>query len=208
MTRLSDQTWRQVCHFPATKPRKRLIEVEGELEKDYCYHLEFSTDVVGYEPQPESISYILDGETRTYTPDFSVLYSDKTIHLVEIKFEEFVTEDVIRVLDAVAEKVAVQGIKVRLVTEKDIRKEPRYSNITDLFHAKSIEVIDQSIVSKIIQYLQSSSTASISELINTLGFVEGLGLFHKLLCEGVIVTDFDKYFIDLNCPVWLSDKYV
>ncbi|WP_107504037.1 TnsA endonuclease N-terminal domain-containing protein [Metapseudomonas resinovorans] len=71
-----------VC-FPSRKNACQVI-CESLLEADYCLHLEYAEEVVAYFAQPETMSFLVDGKTVTYTPDFLVETADRTYY-TEVK---------------------------------------------------------------------------------------------------------------------------
>lgn len=205
--KLKDQVWRHVCHFPATKSTDGLIDVEGELERDYCYVLEFDKQVVFYEPQPASIPYFYNGKERHYTADFRVVYENKVVEYVEVKYREFLTEKVRHQLDAIKEVLEARGLSHETVTEEEIRREPYYSNIKSLYHSNLVDVSNETLHSIKSFIASNKSPATIEELLDIAKPDAGIGVIHRLLYDGTLKTDLKKYFLELSCPIWM-DNYV
>lgn len=61
------------------------IEYESGLEYKFCLYLEGVNRVIGYIQQPLKISYLVNGKTFSYCPDFLILLEDHSCVLVEIK---------------------------------------------------------------------------------------------------------------------------
>ncbi|WP_315905288.1 TnsA endonuclease N-terminal domain-containing protein [Vibrio fluvialis] len=58
---------------------------ESSLERDCCYHLEYSKDVLSFQSQPEGFYYSSGHKRYSYTPDFLVRNQDDSEYFVEVK---------------------------------------------------------------------------------------------------------------------------
>ncbi|MCK5920164.1 MAG: TnsA endonuclease N-terminal domain-containing protein, partial [Methylococcales bacterium] len=111
-----------------------MVLVESMLEKDYCFHLEESPDVLRYYPQPKT--YQLNSErlkNRSYTPDFEIHFRDGGKSFVEVK-KDFSNLDEIYLhkLDVAEKEMMMDGYHFFRVDEVAIRTEPLLSNLKRL----------------------------------------------------------------------------
>ena len=108
-------------------------QYESTLESDYLTLLRFDPEVVSYRTQPCRISFRLNGEDRSYTPDVLVEYQSnspgfraKPPELVEVKPSRLVESADAALLarfDAAREYAASSGWNFVIVTEDDIPPE-------------------------------------------------------------------------------------
>ena len=112
-------------YFPSKK-MQRMVAWESQLERDALLLLELSPGVVSYQEQPEQLSY-WDGEViRSYVPDFWVLLQDEHSLFIEIKpLSELLRPTVREKYTQIAQQLQAQGRDYRLLTEQEIRHEPR-----------------------------------------------------------------------------------
>jgi hypothetical protein len=114
--------------FPSIK-NGRMVWWESQIERDYLYLLEIDPDVVSYEEQPLKIRYYLDGEPHLYTPDLRVIRRDKQ-QIVEVKDKKAaVREEYVELFRRVAPICQDQGYEFVVVTDQDIRIQPKLDNI-------------------------------------------------------------------------------
>lgn len=60
---------KNVYKFASSKNRG-VILCESSLERDCCYHLEYSKDVISFQSQPEGFYYSSGNKRCLYTPGF------------------------------------------------------------------------------------------------------------------------------------------
>jgi len=113
--------------FPSWK-MKRMMQWESTLERDAFYLLDANPNVIEFHEQPAKISYTLGGEDHCHYPDIFV----KTSHdssFIEVKeskdaADELVTERT----EFLSFQLPVRGFSYGVLTEDEIRQEPRLSN--------------------------------------------------------------------------------
>jgi TnsA endonuclease N terminal len=107
-----------------------VIWFESLLERDFLCLLEYDFfDVKFFKSQPCRIHYRSDGKKRRYTPDFLVIRNSKR-QIIEVKPEEKALEQKNRALYRIAAQTcAKEGYEFRVVTDVEIRVEPRLDNI-------------------------------------------------------------------------------
>ena len=109
------------------------LRYESRLERDLCFRLESIPEVTSYRPQPFRLPLALDNKLRVTTPDFEVFYIDHTRELIEVKYASVASRDDFRKrADAVRNSAHHRGYTYRVVTEREIRRQPQLSNAKTL----------------------------------------------------------------------------
>lgn len=120
--------------FPSRKTG-RMVHHEGLLEADAIYHFESSPLVLAYTEQPETIHYPDGHRLRRYTPDFELSLADGTSVLVEIKPAELVAKaETKHKLERVTEHFTRIGRVFVVLTDRQLRVEPRLGNLRWIYH--------------------------------------------------------------------------
>jgi hypothetical protein len=93
--------------------------------------------VVGYQEQPCVIHYYdASGEVRDYVPDLRLDLDDGSQIFIEVKpTSQLAKPEVNAKLTAIAQTLAERGVRFRILTEKDIRREPLFGNLQRLHEA-------------------------------------------------------------------------
>jgi hypothetical protein len=118
--------------FPSIKMRAS-VWWESPLERDYIFLLEIDPFVTRFREQPFRIYYQLGTTSHHYTPDFLVARGIRT-QIVEVKTkEEAETEQNLRIFRAVALVCGQSGYEFVVVTDADIRVQPRLQNVQVLW---------------------------------------------------------------------------
>lgn len=124
---------KHITHFPSEKNRTTIV-CESELEADFCIWLEYDAEVVAYAAQPGTFAFAVTGTATHYTPDFEVTYSTGEIKYFEVKPDHVLQNTLyltkMNVFRALAEQ---EGYGFRLVTERDIRIQPKLHNLQNLY---------------------------------------------------------------------------
>jgi hypothetical protein len=120
--------------FPSRK-NGRMVHHEGLLELDAIYLFESSPNIVRYREQPITLHYPDGAKLRRYTPDFELVFSTGEIVLVEIKpVSSIQHQEVQHKLDCIAEYMRRSEIAFIVLTDKELRQEPRLSNLRWIYH--------------------------------------------------------------------------
>lgn len=125
---ITRRTARVIGLFSSVK-MERQVAWESQLEFDHLRLMEVDNAVVAFHAQPEECPYVHQGKPRRYYPDLRVELADGSVRMVEVKYkadadapenkERFV---IIKAL------YAERGISFEVVTELDIRRQPRLAN--------------------------------------------------------------------------------
>lgn len=118
-----------ICKFPSLK-MNAIVWCESKLERDFVYLLEFDrVDVLAFYAQACRFYYRLCGKKRIYTADFYVVRRDKK-QVIEVKPEAKAREPEKREIFCIAAAACErQGLEFRVVTDAEIRSEPRLENV-------------------------------------------------------------------------------
>lgn len=119
--------------FPSRKTG-RMVHFEGLLERDAIYLFEASPLIESYGEQPATLHYPDGGRLRRYTPDFVLDLKNGDQILVEIKpVRSLEQADVRHKLAQVREFLQQQGQAFLVLTDAEIRQQPRLDNLKWLY---------------------------------------------------------------------------
>ena len=125
-------------YFPSLK-MKRMVAWESLLERDMILLMEFSQGIVQFREQPELVLYDDGDVQRRYFPDFEITTSAHVLEHIEVKSEAQLRRPVIeQKLSLVANNYAQRGLKYRVLSDRDIRREPLLGNLKLLAHARRL----------------------------------------------------------------------
>jgi len=119
-------------YFPSRK-MKEMIGWESILERNAIYLFEFSPGVVSYRGQPELVYYADGTEFRKYYPDFEITTTGGISVHIEVKPSSKLLQK--RYADkyrAIAAHYQSLGRHYQILTEKEIQREPLFSNLKKL----------------------------------------------------------------------------
>lgn len=175
-----------------------MVEWESLLERDAILHFEFSNGVVDYQEQPEIIYYEQDGETRKYYPDFSlVLKNDKQLH-VEVKPKaKLETPKLQERFNAIAKRYQNHSAQFRILTEDDLRQEPRLSNFKMIASVTHFPLAEEVVADLKAQLCHLSPETSFNDLVGKIGLRSGLWL----IAQRILHCDLN---LDLRSPLNLT----
>jgi hypothetical protein len=196
---------RYIGKFPSFR-LNRTIWFESLLERDFLYLLEYDhLDVEYFESQPCRIHYRREGRKRRYTPDFLVVRKGGR-QIVEVKPEEKALEERNREIFRIAAAAcARQGYEFRVVTDAEIRIEPRLENVKILLRYQRTEVLPQhQILSD--EFFAGRREATLGEFMDffaSKGF--GKQIVYSLIRWGVVRINLDET-IRLGSRVFLPGE--
>ncbi len=187
--------------FPSVK-LGRMVEWDSQIERDYLYYLEFDDDVIEYSEQPIKFKYTLNHRYRDYYPDFEIRrMSTSRLKYVEIKKESKLKNDEIRIkYSAIASAMAEAGHDFELVTEKSLRVEPRYSNLT-LLNKYYREEADPVLVAKVKKDVKAFHLSPL-----TLGDLTSFEYLNKRDCYVLIANRVFSFDLDTKLDDNISLK--
>lgn len=174
--------------FPSSKAC-RMISFEELLERDALYLFEFSPQIKDIHQQPFKFFYPCAGRVRRYTPDFELGLVNGDHLIVEIKPSKVLAKPAIaEKISAVRAAMTQQGRRFMVLTEKEIRLEPRLENLKVLYSLlRFAPSADQrQLLQKLrIQYGQGA-LLQMKDLIESFGRMTDV---LQLLAHGLVATD-------------------
>lgn len=182
----------------ASKKNKTIVKWESQLERDFLYHLEFDDTVLSYRSQALKLSFHHDGKMRYHYPDIEVTRNDHRIDYYEVKpFDKTDTEEFQNKSKAITTRLAQLGYRYYVVTDRDIRVEPRLSNLKILHRYIDVD-INQQIETTILEILEKNMYLyELNHLIGNNGLY--LSVCYALMAKG-------KIKFDINSPISLDMK--
>lgn len=119
-------------YFPSLK-MKAMIGWESILECDAIHHFEFSPGVVSYRGQPELVFYPDGTVFRKYYPDFEITTTGGiTVHIEVKPSSKLLPKKYADKYRAIAAHYRSLGRHFQILTEKEIQREPLFSNLKKL----------------------------------------------------------------------------
>lgn len=116
-------------YFPSTK-LGRMVAWESPLERDAILLFEYSPGVVSYEEQPELILYPDGDEVRRYFPDFEITTASGIKLHIEVKNSRKLSiPKTAAKYRTIAAHYQSEGRHYRILTDREIRQEPLFSNL-------------------------------------------------------------------------------
>lgn len=130
-------------YFPSKK-LGRMVAWESPLERDAILLFEYSPGVASYEEQPELILYPDGDEVRRYFPDFEITTTSGIKLHIEVKNSRKLSiPKTAAKYRTIAAHYQSEGRHYRILTEREIRREPLFSNLKRLIqYHHSGELLD------------------------------------------------------------------
>ncbi|WLA69179.1 TnsA endonuclease N-terminal domain-containing protein [Bradyrhizobium diazoefficiens] len=118
-----------------TRLNGKLVSGDSLLELDALYVIDYDGDFIDVVAQPFTMEIEVRGRTRRWTPDFLIKREDRQDDLVEVKILSWIYHKdpakaalALTRLDALKTACAQRGYSFVLLTEDEIRVEPRLYN--------------------------------------------------------------------------------
>lgn len=194
-------THRVVGRSPSLKSN-RVVHWESQLERDMIRLLEFDPAVLSYREQPEPLMYYEGGRKRKYTPDF-IAEMISGVTMFEVKPSDQANTSPLRErLLAFKKKYAEQGISYLVMTDREIRKEPRLSNVIKLLRYQR-EVV--SAENRAIIFDAVSSGAQTLGGLQLYVHKQGVHIsqIYALISQGNLAIDLNQPINDPDAPIYL-----
>lgn len=186
--------------FPSLKLR-RMVQYESLLERDAILLLEYNPLVLGYQEQP-SVEIYYDGDqvARRYVPDFRVDLVGGGRLLIEVKASTHVQRRRVKAkLQAIALRFKETGQAFRLLTEAEIRRQPRFDNLQMLHDANKARSLEDDLHALSVAF-EGSGLRSFGELAAVAG---GQGPVLRQIASGQLRADLDQSLQPCT-PVWTA----
>jgi hypothetical protein len=183
-----------ICRFPSVKGDVPVVLTEGTVEKDFCYYLELDPLVKLYQCQPLGYYYYLNGEKRSYTPDFEVDIDGGVNTYYEVKELEYLNDDEDFEIEFEAKKkqAEILGKQLILVCDDFIRQQPKLTNIRRVYGAKRRGRPSDEFVNSVVKIIDEHEPITAEELMVQLDML--IGQIYQLIYYKVVLADFDNTF--------------
>lgn len=198
---LKNMKGKTICRFPSRKPSPHTIYTEGDLERDYCYHLEANDEVLEYESQPKGFFYWVGLDRHIYTPDFLVHYKNSQSKYFEIKQEQYLDDDFWNVFPVIQKQSLLEGIELELVTDTFIYQEPFYNNLKHLHRARQNGYCSEDFKRIAVFALSNVPELTIRELLEYAELPDAIGMVYKLIQQKILVADIDNEALGPDCLI-------
>jgi hypothetical protein len=130
-----------------SRKSERTLHWESQIERDFCYHLEFDPVVFRFREQPITVELPNCGFGRRYTPDFYVERREGRF-IYEVKpAKQVQSGELDELFEAARDFFSEHGIHYEVVTEVDLREQPFLHNIKLLLKYSGIRLLDQTVAS-------------------------------------------------------------
>lgn len=184
-------TLKNIGKFPSLK-NKKSIWFESHIERDFIYLIEFDEDVIKYREQPFKIQYFLNGKQHYYTPDFLVKRKKKK-QIIEIKPQSKIEKvEFIHFSKHMNKLLAEEGYEYLIITDLDIRLQPRLSNIKFLWRYSRIPIstAHQILVQRIFAKSSNISFSKLSSIFSQ--SKQQREIIFTLIFHQYLLIDIDK----------------
>jgi hypothetical protein len=188
-----------VGDVPMTRLNGKLVSGESLLEIDALFLLDYDGGFDDVIAQPFTVEIEVRGRVRHWTPDFLVVRKDRQNELIEVKHLSWLYHSdpakaaLARArLDALESTCFRRGVSFILLTEDEIRVEPRLYNAHMAHRHSSALAPPSSIIIALSALAAAPATLTIKEfahLIAPLHPIHGLGLAVRLERLGHIRID-------------------
>lgn len=182
-------------YFPSRK-MGRMIEWESLLERDAILLLEFSSAVVRYREQPTNVDFYMDGGLRRYIPDFEAEMTNEAIIHIEVKpASKLAKPEIAHRYWAIAKHYEKGNISFQILTEKELRTEPRLGNLKLLaYHQPKLD--DESSLPDAMLKLGMFPAQTIAGVAAVLG---GINKVYMLLAANLLSCNLDETITPETC---------
>lgn len=177
--------------YVPSKKMRRMIAVESTLERDFVILLDADTAVDAYTEQPTTIEYIVDGKQHSYTPDFAVSRGGN-LTFIEIKPEaKALRPENIRKFIAIRAAFAERNYHFIVLTEMDIRRQPRLRNAELLHRLGRVGLPDEEL-DTIVSELGRTGNTTVETLADRLGRPNAIASVYGAIAAGRLTMDMSQ----------------
>ncbi|SOC20426.1 TnsA endonuclease N-terminal domain-containing protein [Thalassospira xiamenensis] len=194
---------RVVGHFYSHKNGKHL-QWESQLERDCMRVLDILPDVEGFSEQPFALPYDFNGVEKTYYPDLLVTKAEAET-VIEVKpYAKSIIPEAVERFRHIECALHELGVSFEVWTEKEIRREPRWSNVI-LLMATCRRPRDMLSYDDLKAIFASEASLTVGELSLRLKSREARGQALSFVSAGFLGVDLELP-IKQDSQVWLLDR--
>ncbi|WP_165398990.1 TnsA endonuclease N-terminal domain-containing protein [Shewanella maritima] len=191
--------------FASIKNRATLT-LESTLEFNACFHFEFSKSIEFFEAQPVGFHYQYYGKSFPYTPDFLVSSTLGRQIYYEIKYSnEASVPEVMHRFKRKQRSCSELGMELRLLTERQLHKEPRLNNLK-LLHRYSGDSKCNTQIEWLLSLIREFGVVTVRDLLEQSKLT--CGRLNKLVLigasQGLIQFDLDAIPFGLGTELFIA----
>lgn len=187
-------------NFPSRKMNE-MIGWESPIEAAAIRLFEFNVGVAAFYAQPSIESYHdASGTARQFVPDFRIDWQHGDYLLVEVKSDDDAAyPPTKKLLGLKAMAMQLQGKKYRVITEKEIKHQPRFENLELLERHAKLTFLTQT--KELIARLDRQRTFKVRELAQQLG---GMEVVFLAIADNALRTNLNEP-LNAESLVWHPD---
>ncbi|WP_400768738.1 TnsA endonuclease N-terminal domain-containing protein [Methylosinus sporium] len=166
---------------------------EARAERDHFFVCDADTDVASYMAQPHRLE--IDVGTKNpliYLPDVTITRADGSVEVVEIKRAcEVLKKEYLEKLGLAEEVYAGLGWGFRILTDVEIRREPRFRNARRICaHQPAVVTTQQTL--DVLAHIGEHGFGTMGDLARLLGDgADGWACLHALVVQRLLHVDLD-----------------
>lgn len=173
-----------------SRKMKRTLWARSDLEFDMFLLCELDTTVEAFIEQPVRVRYSLDGRTRWHTPDLFMLHGGIGEFVAVAAEADAALPDKERRWPAIGATVAASGFGYRVLTERHIRRQPRFTTLRALFADRHASLPDEATRRQLDAALPRDAPTMVSGILARLPHLT-VKQIHALIVRGYLATDLD-----------------
>jgi hypothetical protein len=170
------------------------VEAESGLEADAYRAFALDPTIVSYQVQPITIEYDDGARVVSTFPDLELRHADGAYEIVQIKSHATYLKHLDKNPRFRAEESILRhfGWRYRVLTEREIRKEPNHANTRLLWHYLPRQVAE-ALKTFVLGTVRSARSVKVGELVNAaIGSSIHEADIYALIAQGVLRTDPSK----------------
>lgn len=181
-------TGRVVGRYPSFK-NNRMISWESQLEHKACVLFEFSSAVLAYREQPETIRFCHQDKWCRYTPDFCIETFGGRLTYIEVKPEKYLADATFLTrLQDISNVLAARQIGFGVITDRELTNTKLQLNLKILRQPLRSQ-LSTSTVRIATEYLAKHEDVIVGDLAEVLG---DINLVYSLIAQQYLKTDLNK----------------
>lgn len=165
----------------------RMMQWESTLERDAFFLLDADPSVISFHEQPVRISYYLDGVMKEHFPDVLANHCHKS-SLLEVKTDKEGTSEAVISRSNLMASMLPSDIQYKVVTEAQIRLEPRLSNAKLLLRHGRLSVNHQAQQQFLHRYF-ADGACTFGKFLEGESAQHNFSLACRMLLEGTLSVD-------------------
>lgn len=173
-----------------SRKMKRTLRARSDLEFDMFLLCELDATVEAFIEQPVRVRYCLDGRTRWHMPDLFML-RDGIGEFVAVTAEaDAALPDKERRWPAIGAPLAASGFGYCVLTDRHIRRQPRFTTLRALFADRQAPLPDGVTRRQLDAALPQDARVTMNDILTSFPHL-AIKQIHALIVRGYLATDLD-----------------